>query len=109
MSNLENLNYKSRIHSIDLLRGVVIMLMALDHVRDFIAPTLFDPVDLSQTSISLFFTRWITNLCAPIFVLLTGISAYLYSSKVSKKELSLFLLKRGLFLIFIECTIINFA
>jgi uncharacterized membrane protein len=105
----ENLNYKSRIQSIDLLRGVIIILMALDHVRDFLGPTLYNPLDLSQTSIALFFTRWITNLCAPTFIFLTGVSAYLYGLKVSKKALSIFLIKRGIFLIVLELTIVNFA
>lgn len=99
----------NRIESIDLLRGVVILIMAVDHVRDFFhAPAyLYDPTDLSQTSVPIFITRWITHFCAPVFVLLAGTSAWLYGSKRSKKELSWFLLTRGFILILAELFIVT--
>jgi uncharacterized membrane protein len=101
----------SRIQSIDLLRGVIMIIMALDHVRDYFHHDAFmyDPLDLTQTNGALFFTRWITHLCAPVFVLLAGTSAFLVGSRKGKKELSLFLLKRGVWLIILELTVVNFS
>jgi uncharacterized membrane protein len=107
MPNLENKNYKMRIQSIDLLRGVVILLMALDHVRDFFGAFPYNAQDLAHVSPLLFMTRWITNLCAPTFMFLSGMSAYLYSQKVSRNELSSFLLKRGFILVFLEITFVT--
>ncbi len=107
--NLKNMSYLNRIQSIDLLRGIVLIVMALDHVRDFFGPTLFNALDLTQTMPTLFFTRWITHFCAPVFVFLTGISAYLYGKNKTKRELSGFLFKRGLWLIFLELTVVTFA
>ena len=100
---------KNRIESIDLLRGLVMIIMALDHTRDFFhaGAMTADPLDLSTTTPILYFTRWITHYCAPIFVFLSGVSAYLQSSRKSKKELSSFLIKRGLWLIVMELLIIN--
>ncbi len=102
---------KNRIESIDLLRGLVMIIMALDHTRDFFHSTAFteDPLNAATTTPALYFTRWITHFCAPVFVFLSGVSAYLQSLRKSKKELSLFLIKRGLWLILVEITIINFA
>src|SRR5258705_12835032 len=97
-----------RIESIDLLRGIVMVIMALDHVRDYFHKDVFlyDPTDLNHTSIFLFFTRWITHFCAPVFVFLAGISAYLYGAKKSRRELASYLLTRGIWLVFVELFII---
>lgn len=100
-----------RITSIDLLRGFIMIIMALDHVRDYFHADafLYDPLDLNKTSVILFFTRWITHFCAPIFVLLAGTSAYLSGQRKTKKELAAFLVKRGIWLIILEETAINFS
>src|ERR1700758_5833401 len=92
---------KYRITSIDFLRGTIMIVMALDHVRDYLfrGSFYFDPLDLAQTTGTIFFTRWVTHFCAPIFLLLTGTSAYLVGQRKSKKELSAFLVKRGIWLI----------
>jgi uncharacterized membrane protein len=93
---------RMRIKSIDTVRGVIMVLMALDHTRDFFGVPGISPTNLDQASAALFFTRWITNICAPAFFLLTGTGAYLSLRKKSKSELSQFLLTRGLWLIFLE-------
>lgn len=101
---------KQRIFSIDILRGIIMVIMALDHVRDFYSNAPMDPLDLTKTSAALFLTRWITHFCAPTFVFLAGTSAFLSLSKrKSKKEASLFLLKRGIWLLILELTIIGFG
>jgi uncharacterized membrane protein len=99
-----------RIDSIDLLRGIVMVIMMLDHTRDFVhnAVFQFDPTDLSRTNVALFFTRWITHYCAPVFVFLAGTGAYLQLARgKSKAELSRFLVTRGLWLIFLEITVVK--
>ncbi len=100
-----------RINSIDLLRGLVMIVMALDHTRDFFHVTAWsdDPLNLATTSPVLFLTRFLTHFCAPVFVFLAGSSIYFQSLRKTKKELSLFLLKRGLWLVFVEIVIFNFA
>jgi uncharacterized membrane protein len=100
-----------RISSIDLVKGLAMLIMALDHVRDFVhAPAfLFDPADPTQTTLAIFFTRWVTHFCAPAFSFLAGMSAYMVGKRKPKNELSVFLLKRGIWLIFIEFTIVGFA
>ncbi len=89
------------------------LIMTLDHVREFffMAQPLSDPMQLDGLAPEIFFSRWLTHICAPVFVLLTGLSAYLYSqnSGRTKKDASLYLLKRGLLLILLEATLINFA
>jgi uncharacterized membrane protein len=84
------------------------VIMALDHVRDYFHPS-GDPLDLATTTPFLFFTRWITHFCAPVFVFLSGTSIYLQSLRKTKKVLQSFLIKRGLWLIFIEIVVISFA
>jgi len=101
----------NRIQSLDLLKGLVIIFMALDHTRDYFHANsfLFEPTDPEKTNFILFFTRWITHYCAPAFSLLAGTSAYLAGRRKTKRELSSFLIKRGLWLIFIEFTIVLFG
>jgi uncharacterized membrane protein len=94
-----------RLESIDVVRGVIMILMALDHARDFFGNPGVSPTDLTQATASLFFTRWITNFCAPVFFLLTGTGAYLSLRRKSKPELSRFLFTRGLWLIFLEVVV----
>ncbi len=94
-----------RIESVDVVRGVIMIIMALDHVRDYFSNPGFEPTDLSQTTAMLFFTRWITHFCAPVFFLLTGTGAYLSLKKRSPSQLSWFLFTRGVWLIFLELTI----
>jgi uncharacterized membrane protein len=98
-----------RIQSIDLVRGLIIIVMALDHVHDFFGDLAARPTDLARTTAALFFTRWITNICAPVFFLLTGTSAYLTLGRMAKRQLSRFLLTRGLWLIFLEVVVMRFA
>lgn len=103
---------RTRIESIDALRGLVILLMLVDHAREFffIHAQVSDPMDVTATSPALFFTRLTAHLCAPVFVALTGLSAWLYASKKGgAPAASAFLFKRGLFLIFLEVTLVNFA
>ena len=100
-----------RVSSIDLLRGVVMIIMALDHTRDFFHADsmFFEPTNLTKTNPVLFFTRWITHYCAPVFVFLTGVGAFLSGQRKTKRELSFFLLTRGLWLIFLEIFVVGFG
>jgi uncharacterized membrane protein len=101
-----------RVLSIDLLRGMVMLLMALDHVRMYFGYGTWysEPTNLASTTPLLFFTRWITHFCAPVFVFLAGKSAYLYGTKKEgKKAVSTFLFTRGVWLVIVELVIVNFA
>ncbi len=102
---------KKRIESIDILRGVIMLIMALDHTRDFfhIGSITGNPTNMATTTPILFFTRWITHFCAPTFVFLSGISAYLAGMRRTKGELSVFLIKRGFWLILVEVVLLSFA
>jgi uncharacterized membrane protein len=103
---------RTRLNSLDLVRGLVMVIMALDHVRDFFHnySLLYDPTDLTRTTPVLFFTRWITHLCAPAFVFLAGMGAYLYGSRGrSQGEVARFLVTRGLWLVLVEVTLVRFA
>jgi uncharacterized membrane protein len=93
---------RARLESVDVLRGVVMILMAIDHSRDFFGNPAVNPTNLDVTTVPLFFTRWITHICAPTFFLLTGTGAWLSRRRKSTTELSRFLLTRGLWLIFLE-------
>lgn len=98
-----------RLESIDLLRGVVMILMALDHTRDFLGTRGISPTNLAQASAGLFLTRLITHICAPVFFLLVGTGASLFLRYKSRAALSGFLFTRGLWLIFLEVTVVRFA
>ena len=105
---------RARLDSVDLLRGLAMVVMALDHVRDYFHGSgfyfNFDPTDLSRTYTALFATRWVTHFCAPVFIFLAGTGAFLSASRgKSKPELSKFLLTRGLWLVLLELTYLHVA
>src|SRR5262245_56404284 len=103
---------RTRLPAVDALRGAVMIVMALDHVRDFIhaGAMTFNPVDLSKTTPAIFLTRWITHICAPSFMLLAGIGACLLLQRDgSKARVSRFLWTRGLWLIVLELTVMRLA
>ena len=99
---------RTRIDSIDVVRGVIMVIMALDHTRDYFGMPGANPVNLATTTPALFFARWITHFCAPTFFLLTGTGAYLSLSKQTPRQLSQFLFTRGLWLIFLEIVVLRF-
>ena len=100
-----------RIQSVDALRGAIMMLMAIDHIRDYVARSAqqFLPTDLTRTTPAIFFTRWITHFCAPVFMLTAGLGAYFWMTRGhhSKGELSRLLMSRGIWLIVLEVTILR--
>jgi uncharacterized membrane protein len=100
-----------RVASVDLSRGIIMIVMALDHVRDYFTPFTYDPTDIANTSVGLFLTRWITHFCAPVFTFLAGTSAYLYARNGGKSrgELQTFLVTRGLWLVLLEVTYVSFC
>lgn len=97
----------NRLESIDVARGIIMVLMALDHVRDFLGVRGVSPTDVTHATSALFLTRWITNLCAPGFFLLMGTGAYLSLRKQSRSRLARFLLTRGLWLLFVEIVLMR--
>src|SRR5258708_12191736 len=100
-----------RIQSVDALRGAIMMLMAIDHIRDYVARSAqqFLPADLTRTTPAIFFTRWITHFCAPVFMFTAGLGAYLWMTRGhhSKRDLSRLLISRGMWLIVLEVTILR--
>lgn len=97
-----------RVQAIDVVRGLVMVIMALDHIREFWSLTTVRPEDIAQTSVPLFFTRWVTHICAPTFMLLAGTSVFLYQQKqASRGAVSRFLLTRGLWLMVLEVVVMN--
>lgn len=110
MISKSNPDRTRRIGAIDALRGLVIILMALDHSRDFLGDVRINPESIEHTTTVLFFTRWFTHLCATTFVFLAGLSAWLYGEKIgSRTQLAWYLVTRGLWLIFLEFTVIRFG
>jgi uncharacterized membrane protein len=101
---------RARVLSVDALRGAIMILMAVDHIRDFInsAAMQFPPTDLSRTTAPIFFTRWITHFCAPVFAFTAGIGAFFWARRKTKAQLSRFLLTRGLWLMLLELTVVRF-
>jgi uncharacterized membrane protein len=98
-----------RIVSLDIMRGLVMVIMALDHTRDFFTNMRFEPESLAQTYYALFFTRWITHFCAPLFFFLAGTGAFFYGRRRTPTALTRFLWTRGLWLIVIEFTVVGTA
>jgi uncharacterized membrane protein len=104
-------NNKKRIESVDVLRGIIMVIMALDHTRDFFhsSANISDPLAIPSPSPWIFLTRWVTHFCAPTFVFLSGVSIYLQSLRKTKKELSVFIIKRGIWLIIADMIILSFV
>lgn len=109
MTTLTEPGPKQRIESIDILRGLIMLIMAIDHTRDYFHLGGPNPTDVDNTTVFLFFTRWITHFCAPLFVFLSGVSANLAGTRRTKSQFSAFLIKRGLWLVLIEIVVISFA
>src|SRR4051812_37896069 len=96
---------RQRIESVDVVRGVIMIIMALDHTRDFFGAAAVSPTNMATTTTALFLTRWITHFCAPVFFLTSGIGTWLGRRRRSTGELSWFLLTRGLWLVFLDCVL----
>src|SRR5215218_5639252 len=98
---------RQRLESVDVLRGVVMVIMALDHTRDYVGLATGDPTNLATTTTALFLTRWITHFCAPVFFLLTGTAAHLTLRRKGRAGVSKYLLTRGLWLVFLEPIVVR--
>jgi len=103
-------NKKERFEALDVLRGLTMIIMALDHSRDFFALdwVYFAPTDIALTNLEVFFTRWITHFAAPTFIFLAGIGLFFASGRRTKNELAYLAISRGIWLIFLELTLIGF-
>src|SRR5438094_785594 len=99
---------RARLDNVDAVRGLAMVLMALDHVRDFMQSQPYRATDLTWTTPALFASRLVTHLCAPIFILLAGTGIYLAQRRKTRGEMVWFLVTRGLWLVFLELTIIKF-
>ncbi len=108
-TNIYSTQVSQRVAAIDTLRGIIMVVMALDHVRDFFSNVHYEPTELYHASTALFLTRWVTHFCAPVFIFLSGVSAYLSFRHKTKKQASWILLTRGLWLIVLEFTIVQFG
>ena len=110
-ANASLANPPRRIASLDLLKGIVIVIMALDHTRDYFhfSSWFFSPTDIDKTTVPIFFLRWVTHFCAPVFSFLAGVSAFLVGRSMTLNELSRFLITRGLWLVLMQLTFVNFA
>lgn len=107
---MEPKTYDRRVVAIDLVRGLIMVLMALDHTRDYFSRADFDPLDIQRTDAALFLTRWITHYCAPLFVFLSGVSSYLSLARSGDRGAqSRLLLTRGALLILLDLTLIRWA
>lgn len=100
---------RTRVTTVDTLRGLVMVLMALDHTREFFTAFPGNPLDPQQTTLMLFVTRWATHVCAPVFVLLAGTSIFLQQQRKTTRELTRLLVTRGLWLIIVELTLVHFV
>src|ERR1044071_1778140 len=102
---------KNRVNSIDLLRGLIMIVMALDHTRDYFrsAAQVFDPTDIEKTTPAIFFTRWITHFCATSFAFLSGISININLRKRGRPGLEKYLLTRGAWLVLLDVTVLRFG
>ena len=98
-----------RVESVDVLRGFLMILMALDHARDYFSSAAIDPTDPAHSWPALFITRWVTHICAPGFILLAGASVYLQRQRKSAAMLTRSLILRGLWLIFLEITVVSYG
>ncbi|HEY0997702.1 MAG TPA: heparan-alpha-glucosaminide N-acetyltransferase domain-containing protein [Gemmatimonadaceae bacterium] len=99
---------RGRVEAVDVVRGIIMILMALDHTRDYFGDASASPTNLATTTAALFFTRWVTHFCAPAFFLLTGTGAYLSRRRRATAGLSTFLVTRGLWLVVLEVTVMRF-
>ena len=105
--SVTTLTRRARVESVDVVRGIIMVIMALDHTRDFFGIPGQNPTDLNSATAALFATRWITNICAPVFFLLTGTGAFLSLRRKSVGELSRYLFTRGLWLLVVETVVMR--
>src|SRR4051794_24455390 len=98
---------RTRVRAVDVLRGVVMVIMALDHTREFFTSYAGNPLDPKQTTLALYVARWVTHLCAPVFVFLAGTSIFLQQQKKDRRGLTAQVLTRGLWLIAAELTLVH--